>query len=518
MYLQTVEDLDFYAKPEAFRPLTRIARFLIEEGIPSFLVGGFVRDALLGRDTADIDIAINGDALETAQRAAGLLDGRYVPLDIENGIGRVILSNRNTAHDIPLLYIDFSTLQGNIEIDLSKRDFTVDAIAIQLDENVDTGFGTGRIIDPFGGLNDLRQRQIRAFDDDVFRADAARLLRAVRIAAELDFNIHSDTETLIARDCQLISGIAGERTREELLRILALPGAGSRLAYMDRLGLLTAMIPELALARGIDQPKIHYWDVYDHSIQTVATVEFLLREEPWEYAGEEVLATMPWTDELKAHFNSPVGSNSTRGSLLKLAALLHDIAKPKTKTIDGNGRARFLGHPQEGATISTKILERLRFSNKEIRYVELLINQHLRPTQMSQGGMPSDRAIYRFFRDTGESYIDLLFLCLADHMATRGPELDMEQWHEHTEITKYVLNAHREKETLSAPPKLLDGHDLIKEFGMQPGPEIGKVLEAMREAQAAGEISKQQEAIDFVKRFLKDILGKNPDTTGCTKE
>jgi poly(A) polymerase len=518
MYPQTVEELDLYAKPEVFRPLIRIARFLTEEGIPSFLVGGFLRDTLLGRDTADIDIAIDGDALGAAQQMAESLDGHYLLLDSENGIGRVALSNSNIDYDIPKLYIDFSSLRGTIENDLSKRDFTVDAMAIQLDESVDTGFDTKRIIDPFGGLDDIRKKQIRAIDDDVFREDAVRLLRAVRIAAELDFSIYHDTETLIARDCKLISGTAGERIREELLRILALPGAGPRLAYMDRLGLLTAMIPELAPARGVDQPKIHYWDVYDHSIQTVATVEFLLRERSWEYAGEEVLAPIPWTDELKAHFNSLIGNNSKRGSLLKLAAILHDIAKPKTKTIDDDGRARFLGHSQEGASMATKILERLRFSNKEIKYVELLINQHLRPTQMSQEGMPSDRAIYRFFRDTGGSYIDLLFLCLADHLATRGPELDPAQWHEHAKLTKYILNAHREKEILSAPLKLLNGHELIKEFGMQPGPEIGKVLEAVREAQATGEITTRQEATNFVKEFLEKKPRVKPDITGHMEE
>ena len=518
MYLQTVEDLDLYAKPEAFRPLTRIARFLIEEGIPSFLVGGFVRDALLGRDTADVDIAVDGDALETAQRAAEALGGHYVPLDAENGIGRVVLCDGNNEKDVPVLYIDFSKLRGNIENDLSKRDFTVNAMAIQLDESPDTGFGTGKIIDPFRGREDIRQKQMRAIDDDIFRTDAIRLLRAVRMAAELDFSINNDTEILITRDCRLIGSTAGERTREELLRIIALPGTGPRLTYMGRLGLLTAMIPELSPARGVDQPKIHYWDVYNHSIQTVATVEFLLREQPWKYAGEEVLAPVPWTDELKEHFDSSVGSNSTRASLLKLTALLHDIAKPQTKKIDGEGRARFLGHSQEGAGIATRILERLRFSNKEIKYVELLINQHLRPTQMSQEGMPSNRAIYRFFRDAGESYIDLLFLCLADHLATRGPDLDPKQWYEHTELTKYILNAHREKVTLSAPPKLLDGNDLIMEFSMRPGPEIGKVLETLREAQATDEITTRQEAIDFVKQLLENNFGEKPDITGRMEE
>jgi poly(A) polymerase len=513
MYLQAVEDLDLFVKPEAFRPLTKIARFLAKEGIPSYLVGGFVRDVLVGRDTADVDIAVDDDALETARRAAGALEGRYVQLDSENGIGRVVLSNDNASHDIHTLYIDFSTLRGNIENDLSQRDFTVNAMAIKLDKSLDNGFDSDSIIDPFGGREDLQQELIRAVDEGIFRADAVRLLRATRIAAELDFSIDSETESLIARDCQLIAGIAGERIREELMRILVLPGAGSRLAYLDSLGILTTVIPELAPGRGVDQPKIHFWDILDHSIQTVATVEFLLREKPWEFAGDEVLAPVPWTDEIQVHFSSAVSSGSTRGSLLKLAALLHDIAKPHTRTIDNDGRARFLGHSQEGAIIAAEILERLRFSNKEIRYVELLINYHLRPLQMSHEGMPSHRAIYRLFRDTGESYIDLLFLCMADHLATRGPELDPIQWREHTALTEYVLNAHREQESLSTPPRLLDGHDLLKEFGLQPGPKIGEILEALQEAQAAGEVTTRQEAINFVKRFFQDNPRIHPNMT-----
>ena len=513
MYLQAVEDLDLFVKPEAFRPLTKIARFLAEEGIPSYLVGGLVRDALLGRNTADVDIAVDDDALDTARRVAGALEGRYVPLDTENGIGRVVLSNGNTSDDINIIYVDFSTLRGSIENDLAQRDFTINAMAMKLDENIDAGFDTYNIIDPFGGREDLQRRLIRAVDEGIFRADAVRLFRAVRIAAELDFSIHSETESLITRDCRLIDEIAGERIREELLRILALPRADERLAYLDRLGLLTSIIPELLPAKGVDQPKIHCWDVFDHSIETLAAVEFLLREKPWEFGGDEVLALVPWTDESREHFNSAVSSGSTRGSLLKLAALLHDIAKPQTKTIDNDGRARFLGHPREGASTADEILERLRFSNKEKKYVELLINQHLRPLQMSHQGMPSRRAVYRFFRDTGESYIDLLFLCMADHLATRGPELDSMQWREHTVLTEYMLNAHREQESLSAPSRLLDGHDLMKEFGLQPGPEIGEVLEILQETQAAGEVTTRQEAIDFVKRFFKDNPRVHPDIT-----
>jgi poly(A) polymerase len=329
-----------------------------------------------------------------------------------------------------------------------------------------------------------------------------RLLRAVRLAAELGFTIDSATESLIRRDSGRIADIPGERVRQELLRLLVLPGAGPRLAYLDELGLLTALIPELAPARGVDQPRMHIWDVFQHSLQSVAAVEFLLREGTWEHADRDVLKTVPWSAKLEMHFNEAISHGSTRRSLLKLAALLHDIAKPRTKTID-EGRARFLGHPQEGAAEAATIMARLRFSRRETQIVEILVRYHLRPTQMTDAGLPTRRAIYRYFRDTGEAGIDLLFLSLADHLAARGPALDKPQWREHARIADYVLTKHLEEESLTKPPKLIDGHDIMQAFGLGPGRHVGQLLEALKEAQAAGEVVDREGALKLVARLLQ---------------
>ncbi len=492
-----MEDLELVVKPEAARLLTKISRFLTEEGIPAYLVGGFVRDMMLGRETADIDIAVAADALSVATEVAAALNGKYIPLDEENGVGRVVLPDNKWQ-------IDFTTFKGSIEQDLARRDFTIDAMAIELDKSFQTVLNTERLIDPFNGREDLHQGLVRAVSETVFEADAARLIRAVRLAAELGFGIDDFTETLIHENSRLITDVAGERVREELLRLLAIPGAGQRLAYLDEVGLLTTLIPELNPARGVDQPRIHVWDVFDHSIQTVAAVEFVLREGTWEYAGEEILTPVPWSAELSRHFDREISSGSTGRSLLKLAALLHDIAKPQTRTIDDDGRAHFLGHQQEGAATAAAIMERLRFSNREIKLVELLVKYHMRPTQMSHEGIPTRRAIYRYFRDTGEAGIDLLFLCLADHLATRGPSLDLRQWQEHAQMTEYVLARHFEEESLSAPPKLIDGNDVMKTFGLSPGPRIGELLETLREAQAAGEVTTRQEALDYIGHLLNN--------------
>jgi poly(A) polymerase len=493
-----MEDVKLVIKPDASRLLTKISRFLSEEGIPAFLVGGFVRDMLLGRDTADIDIAVTADALAIAPGLAIALGGKYIPLDEENGVGRVALPDIKWQ-------IDFTTLKGDIEQDLARRDFTIDAMAIELGKKFENVLDTGNLIDPFNGRSDLRRRLVRAASSTVFAADAARLIRAVRLAAELGFRIDDSTETLILHHSRLITGVAGERLREELLRLLAIPGAGPRLFYLDKLGLLTALIPEMSPARGVEQPKIHVWDVFDHSLHTVSAAEFLLREGTWEYAGEEILTPVPWSTRLSQHFDQEISRGSTRRSMLKLAALFHDIAKPPTKTIDDEGRARFLGHPQEGAAVAAAIMERLRFSNREIQLVELLVKYHLRPTQMSHEDLPTRRAIYRYFRDTGEAGIDLLFLCLADHLATRGHSLDLQQWQEHTRMTEYVLARHFEEESLSAPARLIDGHDVMKTFGLSPGPRVGELLEALREAQAAGEVTTRKQALHYVEQLLADV-------------
>ena len=496
-------DLKLVIEPRASLLLTKVSSFLTEQDVRWYVVGGFVRDVLLGRGTADIDIAVAADALEIAPKVATALGGKYVLLDEVNRVGRVVLVNEGAPSTRGHWQLDFSTFKDNIEHDLARRDFTIDAMAVELLKSAED-YTDVQLIDPFHGWTDLRQGVIRTVTETTFESDAARLLRAVRLAAELGFRINQETEAQIKRYSHLIAGVAGERVREELLRLLAVPQA-DLLPYLDELGLLAAVIPELAQTKGVKQPKEHFWDVFDHSLQTVVAVDFLLGQGKWEYANEGVSAAVPWSEVLAEHFDREVSSGSTRRLLLKLAALLHDVAKPQTKTIEAGGRMRFLGHVSEGAAIAAGVLERLRFSAKEIKLVEIMVKHHLRPMQMSQEEMPSHRAIYRYFRDTGEAGVDILFLSLADHLATRGPQLSLADWQEHAEIVNYVLAQRFQEESLVTPPKLIDGHDLLNIFGMSPGPEVGELLEAVREAQAAGELTTREEALSYLrKRLLKE--------------
>jgi len=502
MYSLVMPEVKISIAPDIISLLARIQQYLADRGITAYLAGGMVRDMLLGRSVQDVDIAVAGDALEVASKMAADLDGRYVPLDEENGIGRVVLTEADRKWEL-----DFTTIAGSIEQDLARRDFTIDALAIRLAEMI-RGPQPPLIIDPFHGQDDLNGGMIKVVGKSAFIDDPVRLLRAVRLAAELSFIIHKDTEELVRRDAHLIASVAGERVREELLRLLNLPRGGQHLKYLEGLGLLGSLFPELAQTKGVTQPKEHFWDVFEHSLRTVQAVDFLLREGDWEYAGREALAAVPWSEALAQHFASEVGHGSTRKSLLRLAALLHDIAKPQTKTVEESGRTRFLGHAQEGATAVTDIMERLRFSVREIKLTETLVRYHLRPTQMSHEGMPTNRAIYRYFRDTGEAGTDILFLSLADHLAARGEGFDPDGWREHTEVVAHVLAKRAEEEKLAAPPKLLDGHDLINIFGLIPGPRFAEILEAVREAQAAGEITNREEALNYIVHNLNIPLRK----------
>jgi poly(A) polymerase len=499
-----MKDTEFIVEPGAFRLLAPISRLLTEQGLPAFLVGGCVRDTLLRRATADIDIAVGGDAVRLAPGIAAAVNGKAVTLDADNRIVRIVLPDADRE-------IDVTSFAGDIRDDLARRDFTINAMAADLAGTLEHGFDAARLLDPFGGREDLDRRVIRAVSDGAFRDDPARLLRAVRIAGELGFDIEPGTEAIIRRDAQLIASVAGERDREELMRLLTLTGAGRHLFRLDNLGLLTALVPELAAARGTDQPLIHVWDVLEHSINTVTAVEFVLREGPWDWAGGDLLEPVPWSDDLAAHFDEPVSRGSTRRSLVKLAALLHDIAKPQTKTIDSDtGRARFLGHPNEGAAVVAKLLERLRFSKRETKLAALLVKYHMRPTQMSNEGLPTPRAIYRYFRDTGAAGTDILYLCLADHLATRGDTLDADAWRDHAALTAYVLE-HRWPADDAAPPRYIRGDELIKTFGVRPGPRVGQLLESLREAQAAGEIRDRAQAEAYLKRLLRGPRPAGPD-------
>lgn len=474
--------------------IARVRELLDERSIEGYLAGGTVRDAIMGRESDDIDIVVGASPCDLGPDFATKLNGKFIPLDEVNDIVRVALYNEAPLH------IDFAKMRGSITDDLGRRDFTIDAMAVSL-RNIRKFKNS--IIDPFDGRSDIESRVVRSIGEGSFQEDPIRLLRAVRLAAEFGFTIDAGTVAQIKRHSTLIKRVAAERVRDELCRIVAAPKAAESLRLLDALDLLMVIFPELSETRGAEQPKEHFWDVLQHSFETVAAIEFLLHIAGSQYFADDILSFSPWSAELKQYFEGEVAGGRSRGVLLKLAGLLHDIAKPRTRIFEESGRMRFFGHSQEGAIIVKDVIERLKFSAREREMACRMVEHHLRPGQLARDNeLPTPRAIYRYFRDTGDVAIDTIFLNLADHLAARGPMIECDKWREHADTLRYVIEERFKEDTIVKPPKLIDGNDIIDKYDLTPGPQIGKLLEAVREAQASGEVTTKEEALLLVQRLI----------------
>lgn len=481
-------------------PLIRnIAEFFQQRGVQAWATGGFLRDALLGRRPHDIDITIAGDPLSAGPDLAVALGGHFFPLQEERGQGRILLSQQR-------IHIDLMPLRApEIESDLRLRDFTIDAMAAPLGDLAEEFVLT----DPTGGLPDMRNRVVRVTQEEAFAEDPLRLLRGPRIATELGFELEAETEAAIKRRAADILSSAPERQRDEIMRICSTAAAGAGFRLLDALGLFRALFPEMEAARDFEQPKEHYYDVLGHSFAVVDALDWMMAESPpsaspQDEMWKELWGELSWCDGLGDYFREELTPGTTRRALLKLCGLLHDIAKPRTRTFEESGRMRFFGHSEEGARMASGLMRRLRFSARETKLVAAMIDAHLRPVQLGQQGPPSRRAVYRFFRDTKGAGIDTLFLSLADHLGSAGPRLSREGFRRHVALTSYILRTRYEEEEAIAPPRLVDGDTLMAALGLQPGPVLGDLLEAVREAQAAGEVSSTSEAIELARSRLAD--------------
>lgn len=478
--------------------LADLRDFFRGRGVEAYVVGGSLRDAVLGRDSRDIDLAVAADPLTLGPQLADALGANFFALAEEQHAARVVLLEAG-------IHIDLLPLGAGIQANLRERDFTIDAMAARLEE---AASGRAAVIDPCGGRNDLRRRLVRVIGEEAFVSDPLRPLRGVRLAVELGFRVEPATAELVRRHAARLGEAARERQRDELMRILAAPGAGPGLRLLDELGLLERLLPEVTACYGEEQPKEHHWDVFGHSLAAVEALDALLSEDepraaPRRRLWRELWAALAWWEDARAYFREEVAKERPRRAVIKLAALLHDIAKPETRSFDETGRMRFFGHADVGAEKAGRILRRLRFSAREVTHVQTMVKAHLRPVQMGQQGPPTRRALYRYFRDCGDAAIDTLFLSLADHLATVGPGVRQQGWRVHVSLVNYIVASRLQEEGLVTPAKLLRGDELMAELGLSPGPLVGRLLETVREAQAAGEIGSREEALALARSALR---------------
>ena len=470
-----------------------VRQFFVSRGLRAFLVGGAVRDALLGKKTEDIDMAVELSRpvlLELSRDLATALEGRYVLLHREMGAARVVLPDGPT--------IDLIAAPDGIARDLGRRDFTINAMALPLDEMASTHRHIDAI-DLHNGRADLASRVLRMVSPEAFDDDPVRLIRAPRFAAQLGLALSGHTRELIRSKAKMLDRSSPERVRDELLKIFAAPRAMDSIRSLDDLGLLSGLLPELDEAREVSQPKEHYWDVFNHCVETVGKVEAILA--PRSDEGDWTLSLVPTFPDMDSYFEERISDGHSRSTLVRLSGLVHDIAKPATKTREENGRIRFLGHHKVGAEVVDEILGRLRFGTRGRLFVSGLVRHHLRPKQMAEPrAMPSRRALFRYYREAGDAAIATLYLNMADYLAARGPLLEHDEWREHCDLMAYILNANFET---PAAPRLLTGSDVMDEFAIGPGPLVGKLLDAVTEARAAGEVETRDDAMRLVGRMLE---------------
>ena len=484
-------------------PILAQVQAALPAGMPAYLVGGAVRDLLLGRVSHDLDFVVPKDAIAASRRVANALGGGFFTLDPERKTGRVVLTTE--AND--RYFLDFATFRGpDLESDLRNRDFTINAIAVDIHQ-------LQALIDPLGGARDLHARQLRPCSATSFEDDPLRILRCVRQAVEFELRLLPETRHLLRAALTGLSRISPERVRDELFRILETRKPAVALRALDMLGALVYVLPELDTLKGVAQSPPHTDDVWTHTLNTAQKLadlmDVLQPEHDAKAAANWAMGLVSlrigrYRQQFNTHLSAAPSPGRSLRALLLLAALYHDVGKPATQKVEEDGRIRFIEHDRLSAQIAHQRGVRLHLSNLEIERLTTIVRQHMRPLLLAQSGeTPSRRSIYRFFHHTGSAGVDICLLALADSLATYGAGLPQDVWVHQLEVTRTLLEAWWEQaDEKIAPPALLNGHDLMEVFSLPPGPEIGRLLEKIREAQASGEIKERSEALEYARACL----------------
>lgn len=481
--------------------LERLRPFFAQLDQPVYLVGGAVRDALLGFPGHDLDFVVLQQAIKLSfQVADGLQAAAYV-LDRERDTGRVVLPDDD-------LTLDFARFRGDdLLADLQDRDFTINALALPA-----TAVTALSVIDPTGGLADLRAGVIRMVHAQSLANDPVRALRAVRQAGSLGFRLAPETEAAVVISAPQLAAVSTERVRDELLKMLATAVPHQAVRQMQDLNLLPFVLPTIAALDGVAQSPPHWQDVLAH---TISVLRWLAVVEAAVLDGVETAAAVlpqaaaqfaPYRAHLNAHFARPVDGMVYGRVLLRLAALFHDVGKRDTQTTTADGQIHFYGHDKTGAAITADVLHRLTLSHKVSDYVADVVLGHMRPLLLlhAQGSAPTRRAVYRYFRDIGVAGLDVGLLALADHLATYDGVGDVAQWQTLlTLVAALYANYFTQYAETVAPTPLLDGHELMRALDLKPGPEVGRLLRLLQEAQAAGEVNSRETAVQFVQQVRR---------------
>jgi putative nucleotidyltransferase with HDIG domain len=448
------------------------------EGV--WIVGGAVRDAALGQRIEDLDLAVAGDPGPLARAVGRELGEHAFELSAEFGTWRIAGPGGQGQVDLTVLR------GGSIEADLGERDFTIGAVAVPL--------AGGGEIDPFGGLADLEGRLLRAVAAGSFAADPLRLLRAPRLAAELELAIDPATADLARAAAASAADPAGERQLAELRQLLGGPDPLRGLALLEDLGLTPVVLPELERLRGVEQGPNHHLDVYDHTIAVLEHTLEIERDLP-RFAGERA-------EEVASLLAEPLADEFSHGTALRFGALFHDIGKPATRG-ERDGFVSFVGHDSVGAEVIGEICGRFRASRRLTQHLRALAQHHLRLGFMVREAPLPPRRVHEYLRATEPVAIDVTLLTVADRLSARGggPFATEEMIEGHLSLAREMVAAGLDWRRQGPPAPLLRGDELAAALGIDAGPALGELLAALEAAQYAGEVTTRAEAVEFARRL-----------------
>ena len=486
-------DLAYIRRRDAW--LAEVLDFLAGQGNGIYLVGGYVRDLLLDRVSRDADFAVEDDPAQLARSVADFVGGNVVVLHPEERIFRVMASIPPEREGYRIL--DFSPIKGtDIEQDLASRDFTINAIGMTIDalaiQHVSLPAG---LVDRNGyGWRDINAGLIRECGNQVFLEDPVRALRAFRFKHLLGFDIEESTLNHLKKYAELIVSSPGERIAAELLEILAEPDSARVFQDMHRAGLLDPLFPNLAVLNGVEQNAFHHLDVWGHTLLALEELDRLL--------AQPELISPAMAPAIRAHMDEPLMGEHRRSAFLRLAALFHDVGKVWTSTRDETGRIRFFDHQRLSGEEMKRVSEKLRLSNRAEGYLLKAVTRHMDiGFVLSQPVTP--RVLSRLLQRLGEETIDVVLLSVADRAATLGPMSTEEGRRLYASFSAHLVEERKREEKI---PRLLEGGELMQEFGLAPGPLIGDLLEQIRYAQFEGLLETREDALRFARDMLRPIV------------
>ena len=473
--------------------ISALVKVAQREGHQLYLVGGFIRDVLLGRNSKDVDFVAR-QALELAKSLASETGTRLALIDRKFGTIRLIPpAGSNELSDF--YKVDLSPLRGSsIATDLNQRDFTINALAVEL--SAWQPDGTLDLLDPLGGLSHLRAGRLQLCSPRSLEDDPLRILRAYRLTATYDFTLEDHALDRIGEMRHGLNRVAVERIRDELVLILSTTNSAPILKALDDDNVLKLLLPECESMRNCRQNNYRHQDIWQHSLSALEVLESFLAN-PQELLGE-------YADEALPILAQRIAGERTRETMLKLGVLLHDIGKPNCRTVDENGVTHFYGHEVDGARLAGSLCARFCFSNKEINFVSQLVRQQMSVVHLFSLKRASRKALSRLFKLGPELFWPLLFLFASDYMAINGarsPKAEIGPLRH--QINRWLDFYHKQLKPKEGEPPLVRGHELMNRLNLSPGPTVGKLLHTLAELQWEGRINSREEALQHAAQLLK---------------